>query len=128
MGWQHLSYNDFKDFFGDLGLTAWVKFNWLAEVPDGFNKVDLGTLEWTYYETYQYFYTDIEGAEGNDSGDAKIMCAMYENKFGSTSSMPNMTMQLRATGPTLYVKNESYTSASAFAEGMKGVWLIYKKA
>lgn len=30
---KHLSYKDFKAQFGDLGLTKWVKYNWLGEVP-----------------------------------------------------------------------------------------------
>jgi len=33
---KHLSYRQFKNIFGDLGVTAWTKFNWLSNgLPDG---------------------------------------------------------------------------------------------
>lgn len=33
---KHLSYRQFKNIFGDWGVTAWVKFNWLSNgLPDG---------------------------------------------------------------------------------------------
>lgn len=36
MALEHLSYRQFKNIFGDLGVTAWIKFNWLSNgLPDG---------------------------------------------------------------------------------------------
>lgn len=33
---KHLSYRQFKNIFGDWGVTVWVKFNWLSNgLPDG---------------------------------------------------------------------------------------------
>lgn len=33
---KHLSYTQFKNIFGEWGVTAWLKFNWLANgLPDG---------------------------------------------------------------------------------------------
>ena len=71
----HLSYNEFKDKFGDLGITEWVKYNWigwssektalylrkhLAEIAEidfeDTASVDLGTLTWTYDNGNKRFY------------------------------------------------------------------------
>lgn len=49
---KHLSYKQFKDIFGDLGLTKWVKFNWLGEAPI--------SNEYEYIEYYKFNRTDIK--------------------------------------------------------------------
>ena len=40
----HLSYSQFAGIYGDLGVTEWVKYNWLADywkelTPDGYERV-----------------------------------------------------------------------------------------
>lgn len=44
---KHISYRQFKNIFGDLGLTAWVKYNWLSNgLPDGeYNGITKVTFE-----------------------------------------------------------------------------------
>lgn len=56
MASEHLSYRHFKNIFGDLGVTAWTKFNWFSNgLPDGeYNGITKVTLkrniQWVGYD------------------------------------------------------------------------------
>lgn len=70
---KHLSYRQFKNIFGDWGVTAWVKFNWLSNgLPDGtYNGITKVTLDGTGFSYHSsgviYKYFPFVAAVNNDS-------------------------------------------------------------
>ena len=127
MGWTHLSYKDFKDFFGDLGLTVWVKFNWLAEVPDGFDKIRLDQVTWTRYSTTSIFYS---AGVPKESGNYQLLCSRYETEviLDDFRNIQDMHITANALNVTVYIRDDRFNNAAAFKASLTGVWLIYKKA
>ena len=57
----HLSYEDFKATYGDLGLTYWMKFNWLN--MDYVGKYNI----WDEVSTPDK-YISSDGSIGNNPG------------------------------------------------------------
>ena len=56
---RHLSYNEFKNIFGDLGITEWTKYNWL---DNNFNlPSNLVRVEYVQTTSSSYIDTGIKG-------------------------------------------------------------------
>lgn len=135
--WKHLSYREFEDLFGDLGLTTWVKFNWLAEVPDGYGKIDLGDsskVYWTKSSDGVFLTQSINYTTADNS--VLPICFKYTPKSVAAGNADaytkgNMTCCYRtgATFDRFYVRDDALFAgtAEAFGKANKGVWLIYKK-
>jgi len=88
--------------------------------------VDLGNLTWDYISEIPIFQATITGGRFTRGQD--LPCGMYSNSgYMSSANMPNMTYQVLDNG-TLWIKNTSYTSASAFKTAMSGVYLYYELA
>ena len=131
----HLSYNEFKDKFGDLGITEWVKYNWIgwseektalylrkhlteiAEIDfEDTASVDLGTLEWTYDSGYTqhkrwYVYegTTMKLPSSNDD-KANILSDNYITRsITEMHSDGKLGIGLDYTNGNLYVYNDSDT-------------------
>ena len=139
----HLSYNEFKDKFGNLGITEWVKYNWIgwsqdktgemlrrhlsdiAEIDyDDTAVVDLGALNWlrqNAYGKYEFFTFDISNIKNNTQN---ILCILYT--IGIRNNLQNNQMSL--SGGTFVIRNDEYTDTSQFKQAMSGVLLAYEKA
>ena len=62
---KHLSYRQFKDIFGDLGLTNWVRFNWLGWLYIDDAKLNVKDFQ----ENYSLLeYIQMTGTQYIDSG------------------------------------------------------------
>lgn len=92
--------------------------------------VDLGTLTWTYSDTYAVFMSsaisDISTGAVNN-----LKCSRYEPSPIQTSASPDKTIYIRILGTTgtgVGVKDSDYTDAAAFKAAMSGVILYYELA
>lgn len=137
--WKHLSYRQFEDFFGDLGLTAWVKFNWLAEVPDGYDKVDLSTLNWIKSSSIDgAYFADIVPLNYKFSSDVKALCTKYEfvgtrtGTSGMASDPAQCTALYFVTGNParqIFIKDTTIVfNVDKLKKATKNVWFIFEKA
>lgn len=95
--------------------------------------VDLGTLTWLYNSTYKVFYCPDDLGEARKTGVTTI-CSKYLAVANTTdiSMVQNGTCCVYSDSGVnihrLYVKDEMYTTASAFKTAMSGVYLVYELA
>lgn len=95
--------------------------------------VDLGTLTWLYNSTYKVFYCPNDLGEARKTGVTTI-CSKYLAVANTTdiSMVQNGTCCVYSNSDVnihrLYVKDEMYTTASAFETAMSGVYLVYELA
>ena len=95
--------------------------------------VDLGTLTWLYNSTYKVFYCSDDLGEARKTGVTTI-CSKYLAVANTTdiSMVQNGTCCVYSNSDVnihrLYVKDEMYTTASAFKTAMSGVYLVYELA
>lgn len=95
--------------------------------------VDLGTLTWLYNSTYKVFYCSDDLGEARKTGVTTI-CSKYLAVANTTdiSMVQNGTCCVYSNSDVnihrLYVKDEMYTTASAFKIAMSGVYLVYELA
>jgi hypothetical protein len=93
--------------------------------------VDLGTLTWGEGTdtTGQYFVVSLSGAKGTTSVSivADAVCSNYP-VFPSNNVVDKSLAIGSTTPPNVYVRDTSYTSASAFKTAMNGVQLVYELA
>lgn len=100
--------------------------------------VDLGTLNWYYAPSSQFFYNDgartllgAKGAENNQA--ANLMCSLYRRSSVAVGAgFSEMCIGLNnstTTNPNrLAIKNSNYTDAATFKAAMSGVILYYELA
>lgn len=123
---KHLSYRQFKNIFGDWGVTAWVKFNWLSNgLPDGtyngITKVTINQLPSTARITSRqnafYFPYSNPIAFGEDNSIYPYWLSNYEtisaNGIGNTdktlisySSSSNVTIRIKDIPVSIDAYNE----------------------
>ena len=93
--------------------------------------VDLGSLNWTYDSTNLVFYCDnLPQATASSSGLAHLICSKYGtgNVAYAGSVIDKTITNQPSTAVRLFVKDTSYTDATAFKTAMKGMLLAYEKA
>lgn len=102
--------------------------------------VDLGTLNWTYYESLDSypscFYAELAGKE--NQSDNYGVCSAYvvseSNAVNLTVAriyLTNDKMLVLSNGsskPYVYVRNDAYTDAATFKAALSGVYLVYELA
>lgn len=104
--------------------------------PDGYVRkvvkrigdVDLGTLTWSYVETYSVFFSGLITLR---TGQRNAVCSAYDNPYNSAlATMEDKTLTTRAAlgGNNIIVKDTTYTDAAAFKSAMSGVMLYYELA
>lgn len=103
----------------DFDNTAWV---------------DLGTLSFTRFEENgkYYFIVRINDGALPTAGGQPSICPIYKaiDDYSSLSDKQYVFADatFSSSFPTLVIKDDSYTDATAFKNAMKGVLLAYEKA
>ena len=96
-------------------------FKGLFEGTYGF--VDLGTLTWTYSNTYFWAtYIGVKDATIN------MICPIYEVNNSAIINMPDKSIKYIESTIRFIIKNSTYTDAQTFKTAMSGVYLIYELA
>lgn len=92
--------------------------------------VDLGTLNWAYYDdgTYVFFYNTYIPSGTKANGEYNLLCAKYP--VGSTrwTTAEDKICGGNSTSQLIWVRDTAYTDAAAFKTAMSGVYLIYELA
>lgn len=88
--------------------------------------VDLGSINWNYNSSYNFFATslvDIVSGTGID-----LICTQYESIQGvGNADMANaQNNTINHINVTIKIKDTRYTDASAFRAAMSGVMVLYK--
>ena len=89
-----------------------------------FGILDLGTKTWTYNGVrFSTLQSDITLANTRLKG----MCSKYFTYNGNVSEAPDKALIFGGQGDnTIYIKDSSYTDATAFTTAMNGVYLVYE--
>lgn len=96
--------------------------------------VDLGSLTWTRTTSYTnpFFYTNMPtGCKyfyNDTTPNATSIYSVYQVKSASVfgQNAPNKSFTIYSYGNQLFVRDDAYTDASAFASAMSGVYLNYE--
>ena len=100
------------------------------EIIDGnvYDKVDLGSLEWTYNASIVGFLSNVTfKGSGSNSIAANMLCEKYVTV--SWDNKADKTVFLSSTGALLGIKDSNYgTDAAAFKASLDGVYLYYEKS
>lgn len=84
--------------------------------------VDLGSLNWNYNSTYNFFYVEIVGKA---NGLYNLICENYA--VGNVWSAANDKVCMgNEANNTFYIKDSNYSDATAFKSAMNGVQLCYE--
>lgn len=90
--------------------------------------IDLSELSWFYDSTNTRFvvvFTEAKEPANRDTV-ANVICTKYKEIANNQAS--SLTKVVYLDGGNLYIKDSSYTDATAFKNAMKGVLLAYEKA
>lgn len=90
--------------------------------------VDLGTLNWTWYSQYKFYYTT---GIGKKTGITNLLSSAFVTEAGSwTGADPTANIVWgNGSNNTVYIQTTtSYADASAFKSAMSGVYLVYELA
>ena len=91
--------------------------------------VDLGTLNWGYSTTYNWFRASVSWqGSGSNSIASKILCTKYKNVALSNNKDSNLSISLSGDGDVLQIYDTNYIDETTFKNAMKGVLLAYEKA
>lgn len=102
-----------------------------------FDIVDLGTLDWSYDGDNTRFYSDVMPnikicQYGSSNPAPNMICQRYETKntYYLDVSGSNMLISTNnsSSAKRIFVKDTSYTVATAFKTAMSGVYLLYETA
>lgn len=108
-----------------------------GKVTRKYGIVDLGTLNWAYYENdgHSYFQSVIVRKYGN--GNYNMVCAKYAtytSAHSTSGSIPSLataydkTLFVNSGSSYFFVSDSAYTSAEDFKAAMSGVYLVYELA
>lgn len=92
--------------------------------------VDLGTLNWRSAtdSTGQYFASTLSPTAKSKTGSelGNNICSKYP--ISASTNVYDGSLAISNQGTTLYVRDTSYTDATAFKSAMSGVMLVYELA
>lgn len=92
--------------------------------------VDLGTLNWRSAtdSTGQYFVSTLSPTAKSKTGSelGNNICSKYP--ISASTNVYDGSLAISNQGTTLYVRDTSYTDATAFKSAMSGVMLVYELA
>ena len=94
--------------------------------------VDLGSLNWTYWNsTYGFYSTDLNSLiklSGYSNGSIfPLVCSKYIRVIFASVATENKVISFYKSDATrLVIKDTTYTDATTFKNAMKGVWLFYE--
>ena len=96
-----------------------------GEITRKYGVVDLGSLNWEYMTTY--FRANLPTPAVPNA--LNIRTTAYSNVvIGSQVSSANGNIGINGSGGMVYIRDDFYTSASAFKTAMSGVYLVYELA
>ena len=91
--------------------------------------VDLGSFNYTYgHFTYDYFKSQSAVSDFNGA-DLSYMCSIYAtvtNTRGVNGLVSDNTFFIYPSDKYIYLRNDSYSDASAFKTAMSGIYVVYK--
>lgn len=94
--------------------------------------VDLGSLEWDYTSSNNFFtcydLSDMKVTETNAERLDGLFCSKYPIDTNSTISTQATDKSIKRHTGILYIRDTSFTSAAAFKAAMSGIILNYELA
>ena len=96
-----------------------------CELSDGYKRVDMGMLNYTYVPAYQYFYAEISDKK---EGMTNVKADGYTKKtvaFDGTQS--DLTIKGGASNHRVFLTNRTYTDPNTLKTALSGVYLVYEK-
>lgn len=119
---KHISYRQFKNIFGDLGVTYWTKYNWLSNgLPDGeYNGITKVTIDgseenWNYFAGGKILFLRNDFVIPPVSSDLVWQYGFSNYEIGSRLSQDD---------PTDHVYMSVESSAQSVAERDRGAICI----
>jgi hypothetical protein len=110
-----------------LGQTVYggsVNFK-TGEVTVTHGMVDLGTLTYAYDNRHIRFISPVSGMKSvDDWGAISVFCSQYKKQSMAPGQTENNTFG--TYGNSVYIRDTSYTDATAFKTAMSGVQLCYE--
>lgn len=124
---SHISYNEFKNRFGDLGITKYTRALYLEEGCEEIGVIDLGDVTtWSYYPNYRGFYTTTlqDILKGSSA-------YVYDYEFVSDSEFDSRVADdhhftINVNG-MLKIRSYDIMNPTDFKASLKGKKLLYKK-
>lgn len=123
---SHITYNEFKNRFGDLGITKYTKAMWLEEGCEEIGKVLINsmTIQKTTLDGIPCFVISLP----ND-GDRKGLYSQLYDISPSQSFTADMQINtVRGGEESMWFRNDSCTTLDEFKTAMKDKIILYKKA
>lgn len=123
---SHITYNEFKNRFGDLGITKYTKAMWLEAGCEEIGVIDLGDVtNWTYYANYKGFYTTtlqdtLKGSSAYTYDYGFVSDASFDS---SVADDHHFTINVNGM---LKIRSYDITNPSDFKAYLKGKKLLYK--
>lgn len=94
--------------------------------------VDLGSLEWDYTSSNNFFtcynLSDMKVTETNAERLDGLFCSKYPIDTDSTISTQATDKSIKRNAGVLYIRDTSFTSAAAFKAAVSGIILNYELA
>ena len=106
------------------GGSVTVDEDGACELTDGYKRVDMGTLNYTYVSAYQYFYAEISDKK---EGMTNVKADGYTTTtvaFDGTQS--DLTIKGGASNHRVFLTNRTYTDPNTLKTALSGVYLIYE--
>lgn len=146
MASTHLSYEQFKEQFGDLGVTAWVKYNYTSWTPEpSLVSMDItssmvkkfqGTMDKKSFQIVLptgTTWSDLTDDLRSVFFDCETYTMIYDERFTTyTQAYVSMKVNQAAighgdVGDKLYIRgNVTYSTPAAFYETIKDCKIWYK--
>lgn len=106
------------------GGSVTVDEDGACELTDGYKRVDMGTLNYTYVPAYQYFYAEISDKK---EGMTNVKADGYTTTtvaFDGTQS--DLTIKGGASNHRVFLTNRTYTDPNTLKTALSGVYLVYE--
>jgi len=97
-----------------------------CELTDGYERVDMGTLTYTYVSAYQYFYAEISDKKEGMTNLKAYGYTTTSAPFDGTQ--PDLTIKGGASNQRVFLTNRTYTDPSTLKTALSGVYLVFEKA
>lgn len=100
----------------------------IKSAGEGWSTVDLGTLTWVLSGSGEEwkFYADLPTKIVNNTN--KLFCPKYSFYGNTFTGMPNLSIAGNRVYSYIYIRDDSYTDATAFKNSLNGVLLCYQLA